>query len=165
MILPFKKILVPFDGSKQSDSAFECAAELVANFKDKEDVQLVLLYVAGAIPTPVSFDRPLRSQKTGRVITMSEHMEELYEAMEESAMNMLEGKKKDKSSLGLSVKTAVEHGKPADKILEYSDKEGIDLIIIGNVGTGTKFSRMIKTLGSVSRTVGEKASCPVMIIH
>jgi nucleotide-binding universal stress UspA family protein len=163
--LPFKKILVPHDGSKQSDNALERAAEFAASLKDKEDVQLVLLHVVDAIPTPVSFDRPLRSQKTGRVITMSEHMKELYEAMEESAMNMLEGRRKDKSALGFSIKTVVEHGKPADKIMEYADKEGIDVIIIGNVGTGTKFSRMIKTLGSVSRTVSEKASCPVMIIH
>jgi nucleotide-binding universal stress UspA family protein len=163
--LPFKKILVPYDGSKQSDSALERAVELAAGLKDNEDVQLVLLHVAGAIPTPAVFDRPLRSRKTGKAITMSEHMEELYGEMEESAMNMLEGKKKDKSASGLSIKTAVEHGKPADKILEYASKEGIDLVIIGNVGAGTKLSKLIKNLGSVSRTISEKASCPVMIVH
>lgn len=162
--MPFKKILVPYDGSKQSDKAFELAAELAASLKDK-DVQLILLHVVGAIPTPAAFNRPLRSQKTGKVITMSEHMEELYEAMEESAKGMLENKKKGNSTVGFSIETVVEHGKPADRIVEYADKEGIDLIIIGNTGTGTKLSRMIKTLGSVSRSVSEKASCPVMIMH
>ena len=100
---------------------------------------------------------------------MSEHMEELYEAIEESAKSMLENKKKGNSTtattVGFSIETVVEHGKPADRIVEYADKEGIDLIIIGNTGTSTKLSRMIKTLGSVSRSVSEKASCPVMITH
>ncbi len=162
--MPFKKILVPFDGSKQSDSAFECAVELAANLKNSEDVQLVLLHCLGAIPTPAVFG-VLRSRKTGRPISMAEHMEELYGEMEETAMKMLEVKKRDKATSGLSIKTAVEHGKPADKVLEYANKEGIDLVIIGNVGAGTKFSKIIKNIGSVSRTVSEKAICPVMIVH
>ena len=74
-------------------------------------------------------------------------------------------KKRDKAASDLSIKTAVEHGKPADKILEYASKEGMDLIIIGNVGAGTKLSKIIKNIGSVSRTVSEKATCPVMIVH
>jgi nucleotide-binding universal stress UspA family protein len=38
-----------------------------------------------------------------------------------------------------------------------------DLIVIGNVGrSGISKIRM---LGSVSRRVGERAPCPVMIIH
>jgi nucleotide-binding universal stress UspA family protein len=57
------------------------------------------------------------------------------------------------------------YGKPADKILEYAQKERIDLIVIDNIGAGSKLSKVILTLGSVSRTVSEKASCPVMIVH
>ena len=136
---------------------------MAASLKDN-DVQLVLLHVVDAIPTPVVFEG-LRSRKTGRAITMSEHMEEIYEEMEESAMNMLESKKQGKTETGFTIKTTVQHGKPADKIVEYASKEGIDLIIVGNVGAGTKLSKLIKNLGSVSRTVSEKASCPVMIIH
>lgn len=92
-------------------------------------------------------------------------MEELYESMEESAKGILENVKKGNSTIGFSIETVVKHGKPADRIVEYAIKEGTDLIIIGNTGTGTKLSRVIKTLGSVSRTVSEKASCPVMIMH
>lgn len=51
---------------------------------------------------------------------------------------------------------------PADTIIEYANKEGADLIIIGSTGLG-RFSK-IKAHGSVSRVVSERAKCPVMII-
>jgi nucleotide-binding universal stress UspA family protein len=85
--------------------------------------------------------------------------------VEESVKGMLENKRKGIPTEGFTIETAVEHGKPADRIVECAEKEGMDLVIIGNIGIGTKLSRMIKTLGSVSRTVSEKASCPVMIMH
>ncbi len=158
--MPFRKILVPYDGSKQSDRALERAAGLAADLKD---AQLILMHVVAAIPTPVAFGN-LRSEKTGRRVTMSEHMEELYEAMEESARAMLEAKRKEKSASGLRIGIVIEHGKPADRIVEYAAGQKVDLIVIGSVGAGT-ISKMIRTLGSVSRAVSEKASCPVMIVH
>jgi nucleotide-binding universal stress UspA family protein len=54
-------------------------------------------------------------------------------------------------------------GYPADKIIEVADSEKVDLIVMGNVGR-TGLSRLM-ALGSVSRTVSEKARCPVMIVH
>ena len=159
--MPFRKILIPYDGSRQSDKAFERAASLAADLKD---AQLIFMHVVAAIPTPVAFGN-LRSKRTGRRVTMSEHMEELYEAMEENARTMLEAKRKEKSVSGLTTRVVIEHGNPADKIVEYAAGEKVDLIVVGSVGAGTKISKMIKTLGSVSRAVSEKAGCPVMIVH
>lgn len=152
---------MPYDGSKQSDKAFEIAAELAARLKD---ARIVLVHVVGSFPTPIGFDRSLRSMKTGRAITMAEHIKEIFEALEENATAMLENKKKSASARGFVINTVVQHGKPADEIVKYASKEGMDLMIIGNVGAGTKF-KIIKFLGSVSRAVSEKAFCPVMIVH
>lgn len=160
--MPVRKILIPYDGSRHADRALDYAAMLAANLN--ADVQLILVHVVSSIPTPVAFGT-LRSEKTGRRVSMSEHMKELYEAMEESAKQMLEDKKRSRAMSGFSLRTEIEYGKPADKIIEFAAKEKVDLIVIGSVGTGTKVSRMIRTLGSVSRAVSERAGCPVTIVH
>ena len=48
-------------------------------------------------------------------------------------------------------------------MIDFAEKEKADLIVIGNVGR-SGISR-IRTLGSVSRSVSERAPCAVMIIH
>lgn len=160
--MPVRKILVPYDGSQPADRALDYAAMLAASLNG--DVQLILIHVVSAIPTPVAFGT-LRSEKTGRRVSMSEHMKELYEAMGERAKLMLEDKKRSKATSGFSLRTKIEYGKPADKIIEYAAKEKVDLIVIGSVGVGTKISRIVRTLGSVSRAVSESAGCPVTIVH
>ncbi len=51
----------------------------------------------------------------------------------------------------------------SDTILEFANKEKADLIVIGNIGL-SGISKL-KTLGSVSRSIAEKSSCPVLIVH
>jgi nucleotide-binding universal stress UspA family protein len=51
----------------------------------------------------------------------------------------------------------------SDTILEFAKKEKADLIVIGNIGL-SGISKL-KTLGSVSRSIAEKSSCPVLIVH
>lgn len=78
---------------------------------------------------------------------------------------MLESKKEGKTAQKFSIKTSVQHGRSADRIVEYATKEGAELIIIGNLCAGTIFSKLIKTLSSVSQIVSEKANPPVPIVH
>ena len=51
----------------------------------------------------------------------------------------------------------------SEKIVEFAEKENVDLIVIGNIGL-SGLSK-VKALGSVSRSVSESASCPVLIVH
>jgi nucleotide-binding universal stress UspA family protein len=53
--------------------------------------------------------------------------------------------------------------KVSDTIIRIAEKEHVDLIVIGNVGR-SGISKL-KSLGSVSRGVSERAPCPVMITH
>ena len=55
-------------------------------------------------------------------------------------------------------------GKPVDKILEYATDKKVDLIIIGSISV-TGISKFFKGWGSVSRSVSEKVSCPVLIVR
>ena len=77
---------------------------------------------------------------------------------------MLTKKKKQYESQGISIIIKViVGGSPSDKILELAEDEKVDLIVVGNVGL-SGISR-VKTLGSVSRSISERAKCPVMIVH
>jgi nucleotide-binding universal stress UspA family protein len=60
-------------------------------------------------------------------------------------------------------KTEVVQGRPVDRILEYAESKGIELIIMG--GTGLSGVAKLAALGSVSRGVLERSKCPVMIVH
>ena len=53
------------------------------------------------------------------------------------------------------------NGSPAQKIVEFADKNGIDLIVMGNRGLGA-FSRTL--LGSVSNKVINTAKCDVYVV-
>jgi nucleotide-binding universal stress UspA family protein len=84
--------------------------------------------------------------------------------MEESAADALVEKKDAiKKSRDFEIRTKVLTGHISDTIIEFAGKEKVDLIVIGNVGRAG--ISKIRTLGSVSRSVSERASCPVMIIH
>ena len=60
-------------------------------------------------------------------------------------------------------KTEVLQGRPVDRIPEYAETKGIELIIMG--GTGLSGVAKLTVLGSVSRGVLERSKCPVMIVH
>jgi nucleotide-binding universal stress UspA family protein len=84
--------------------------------------------------------------------------------MKTKAVEMLTKKKKRYESQGISMITKViVGGSPSDKILEFAEDEKVDLIVVGNVGL-SGISR-VKTLGSVSRSISERARCPVLIVH
>ena len=157
----FKIILVPHDGSVMSDKALDKAVEIAKLAKGS---QIIIIHVIPEIPTPI-FSKEIRSHKTGKVITFSEYMVSLYQEMESVMREKLEDKKK-KYSLedGMLIEIFITIGNPSDKILEYATDKKADLIVIGSIGV-TGVSKFFKGLGSVSRNVSEKVSCPVLIVR
>jgi nucleotide-binding universal stress UspA family protein len=163
-----RKILVPYDGSKPADKAVEYAVALAKSIiSDRErGCQIILLHVVPEIPTsPLFIERPMSTSDSGH-IPLSRYIEKLYAEMQAHAAEMLETKKKEleAGSHELIVRTIVLIGDPiADKIVNHAGVEKADLIVIGNVGLSGVSK--LKTLGSVSRAVSERAACPVMIVH
>lgn len=51
----------------------------------------------------------------------------------------------------------------SDTIIKFANKEKANLIVVGNIGL-SGISKL-KTLGSVSRSIAKKSSCPVLIVH
>ena len=62
---------------------------------------------------------------------------------------------------GLSVTASVETGSAADTIVDYADRNGVELIVLGTRGR-TGFSRAL--LGSVAERVTRTAHCPVLTV-
>lgn len=158
--MKFKKFLVPFDGSKSSDSAVANAIELA---RISGDSHIILLYVIPELQIPLVFERPIRSHKTGETTTTTEYWKEIYEEIKSAALKILEERKSKCESAGISVETRTEVGNPADIIIKYAEQDNVDLVIMGTVGL-TGISK-IKALGSVSRRVSEGATCPVLLVH
>jgi len=150
----YKKILVPFDGSKFSEKALESAIEISKKF----DASLYLLTILD-----VSSIRPpgalLGSQK--------KTMKKSFELIKSVAKHEAEKKLLEKSAIckkaGIVVQYDILEGVPSDMILKLIKKFDIDLVVMGSQGL-SGFSK-IKVLGSVSRKVSEIASCPVLISH
>ena len=161
-----KKILVPYDGSKPSEKAVKQAVELANNFSGRSEI-ILLNVVQEVVLPPVMFETPrFRSKITGNEITAAGLVKELCQQMKEAGIKMLNEKRQQisaKMQNNVEVKTKVLIGYPSDRIIEYAREENVDLIIIGNVGLSgaSKF----RALGSVSRSVSERASCPVIIVH
>jgi nucleotide-binding universal stress UspA family protein len=157
----YKKILVPYDDSEPSNKALDYAADIA---KMSGGSEVILLYVIAEFPTYHFIERPARSIKTGEKITLSQYLKEVYELMEENANDVLDKKKEEiKKTVGLEIKTKLLTGHISNTIIDFAAKENVDLIVIGNVGR-SGISK-IRALGSVSRSVSERAPCPVMIIH
>jgi nucleotide-binding universal stress UspA family protein len=166
----YKRILVPIDGSKPSDKALDHAINLVKSISNgtrsgKNDrAGVTILFVIPDLPVPLAFETPMKSLKTGEVISFSDYIIEMHESMKIKAVEMLTKKKKQYESQGISIIIKViVGGSPSDKILEFAEDEKVDLIVVGNVGL-SGISR-VKTLGSVSRSISERAKCPVLIVH
>jgi nucleotide-binding universal stress UspA family protein len=159
----YRKILVPYDGSNPSNKALDHAIE-IAKMGEPNKSQVTLMHIIAEYPVTPYFERPARSPKTGERTTLTRYIREVYELMTVSALEKLNKKKDDvKKTLDFEIEVEVSAGHVSGTILEFAKQQKIDLIVIGNVGR-SGLSK-IRTLGSVSRAVSEKATCPVLIIH
>ena len=158
--MTFKKILVPYDGSSMSDKAMEKAVEIS---KLVEGSQITVIHVIQEISTPI-FDRAIRSRQTGEVTSFAEYMATAYQEIRKMMEEGLDERKRKFEAQGISINIYITSGNPSDRIVDFTTNEKIDLIIIGSVGL-TGVSKLFKGLGSVSRNVSERVSCPVLIIR
>jgi nucleotide-binding universal stress UspA family protein len=137
----FRRLLVGYDGSPQSDKAIDVAFSLA------ECVDSSVLIFAVARPP-----EPSTSVELEAVLDDARgHYEEGFKKIVEKARGHQ-----------LEVQTAMAVGHPAEQIIHRAEKDGIDLIILGRRGR-SMISRMM--LGSVSERVLRYAHCPVMVVH
>ena len=143
----FKKILVTIDGSDPAKHALGFGVDLA----ERDGAELVVLTV---VPTV-----PLYSAGEGGLLYYSQLIDDLEQFHEKLLVEAIQDLQSDHE--GLKVSTILRKGNPARYIVEVARVEGIDLIVIGNKGTGGLISWM---LGSTSRSVAEACTVPVLIV-
>lgn len=135
--------------------------QAIEHAKLLKGAEVTLFYVVPEVHPPPSYSYGMRLPD---VKSTKEYLKELYQRLKNDASEVLNKKKKEFTDAGIdNVHTRVSVGNPAKQILAMAAAEKADLIIIGSIGR-SGIARL-KTLGSVSRSISERATCPVMIVH
>ncbi|MHB0976645.1 MAG: universal stress protein [Candidatus Aquicultorales bacterium] len=131
----FDKILVPIELTEFDELVLKFVGGL-SRYGIKE---VVLAHVAAL----KGVERPVAMKQ-----------EQRYSEEMETRSALLEGS-------GVEVRTVLASGVPHDEILKITEADGISLIVTGTRGKGA-FNEL--AVGSVSETIGRKATVPVMMI-
>jgi len=138
---PFKKILIGYDGSPQSDKATESALALAQSLDSK-----VLLFAVARPPEPatmVEVDAMLDDAR--------EHFEEQFKKIIQRA-----------GAMAVEIQTDIAVGHPVEQIVHRAELDHVDLIVLGRRGK-SKFERML--VGSTTEKVLRYVHCPVMVVR
>ena len=143
MLMMYKKILVPTDGSE-----FAVKAQRHALFLAK---------VSGAEIVAVS----VTENNFVNGLPLDDEVYQLNQILNErSEENLKEFDKLNEDNI--KVTHVVREGSPAKVILEVSKEENVDLIVMGSSGK-SGFDRFI--MGSVADKVVNSAKCAVLVVH
>ncbi|MCR5176814.1 MAG: universal stress protein [Anaerovibrio sp.] len=134
-----KKILVPVDGSEESEKAITQAIHL----SGLESSEVIFYFVVNIQQAAISV-----------------HLcQEIIDSLTEEGNRIL-GEIKEKLPEGMKCETVLDVGIPYEKIVDYATDNGVDLIIMGSRGLSLVEGIL---MGSVSRNVLEQAPCSVLI--
>jgi len=144
----YQKILVPLDGSELAENALTQVRNLAGGGFIGEVILLNIVEI------------DLMGLSTTH--TRSIDLPGLRKAHLEKSQKYLEDVKSRLSSEGIKVKTETLEGRPAQTIVDYSQKNSVDLIIIATHG----YSGMKRLMfGSVALRVLHDAHAPVLLIR
>ncbi|HLC24486.1 MAG TPA: universal stress protein [Nitrosopumilaceae archaeon] len=154
-IQKYKKILVPYDGSKYSKEALNEASEIAKKFGST--LYLLMIVDVSAVKPPgmllgIMIEKRLKKWST-----------QLLESVKSKADKMLESEMQSCRKMGVETYYEIQTGNAVDSILKFANRQEIGLIIIGS--RGLSGIGKIMALGSVSRKISEEANCPVMIVR
>ena len=140
-----EKILVPVDGSANSNYALDFAVDIAKRYS----AEICLIHVMSVMPIPSlsPWERPLPALC-------------MVESEDEGEEILISGSE-EVGKLGLKSTRWLEYGRPASRIIQTAKEEAIDLIVMGCDNRGL-IARLF--LGSVSDEVSHNAPCPVLIV-
>lgn len=141
----YKKILIATDGSNNSAQAVDAGMEIARLSNGKA-------YALHVIDTS-SYSSGREDPKWTRLI--EEQLKtfglEITATVEEAA-----------KAAGVEVEFVTLEGHPAEKILDFAEKQAVDMIVVGSLGK-TDVERFL--LGSVSEKVVRNSKVPVLVVH
>ncbi|MDN5847734.1 MAG: universal stress protein [Candidatus Nitrosocosmicus sp.] len=165
--MDIRVILVPYDSSHFSEDALDYAVYLAKALflgdPKKQIIKIVILHVIQEIPfTKNLLERMKNKHDDDKESNLNKHVNSIYHEARNSIENDIDEKKKVyKSIVGIKLESCILYGDPANQIIDYSNNNRVDLIVMGS--NGLQGLSKIRVLGSVSRKVSEAVSCPMTI--
>lgn len=153
--MKFDKIMVAIDGSKESMHAANCAIGVAKRY----NATLVVLTV---LPQELRYDYEIDRVDPEIPMTPVRGVVELSRMEIEDKWFTVIKKNALVSKVRIETEVVMEGKSVVSDIIEYSEKQGIDLIVIGTKGK-TGLRRLL--LGSVSQGVLAYAYCPVLLVR
>jgi len=144
--MTFKNILVPYDGSKCSDHAFNVAIDVAKKNNSKITIVTCL-------------EKDYRTPWYGPDSRVTDALLKKQKKAVDKNFSSLE-KVAKKSKVSISTKIIVVQS-IVKSLLSFTTSNRIDLIVMGSHGR-TGFDRLL--LGSVANGISQKARCPVLIV-
>ena len=144
--MTFKNILVPYDGSKCSDHAFNVAIDVAKKNKSKITIVTCL-------------EKDFRTPWYGPDSRVSDAILKKEKKAVDKNFSSLE-KVAKKSKVSISSKIIVVQS-IVKSLLSFTTSNRVDLIVMGSHGR-TGFDKLL--LGSVANGISQKARCPVLIV-
>jgi nucleotide-binding universal stress UspA family protein len=149
-----QRVLVPFDGSHNSERALSWA-------------RLLALKAGAEVVVTVAFEQPLTMRGRG-----AEHIEAVRDELEAEALTLAQEAVGLLKANGVTARGVVVKGEPARGILEVCESEEADLIIIGRRGLTAELKGPAGVLdrfrdlmqGGVADKVMRHADVPVMVV-
>ena len=152
----YKEILVPLDGSEISASALPTARQLA----EALGARVHLLQVTSQ-SEEFSVMRGAEFGTMGSDYSQ-QVLDEVLTAQHERIERYLNEVGDELASAGINVVKAVEDGQPADKIVDYAEASGIDVIVMSTHGRGGVRRFLV---GSVTDKVIRSTNLPVLVVH
>lgn len=150
MSIPYRKIMVPLDGSALAEAALPHATALAR----QSHAELTLFQV---VP-PVGDEQFLPEGK--RPLSWND-LDELQCRAIDAAMNELQALAINVQFQGITTKPAVQIGEAAESIVDFANAHAIDLIVMSTHGR-SGLQRWL--MGSIANKVISAAHCPVLLV-
>lgn len=147
----YNKILVPLDGSELAERAL-VDLKVIAGAGHAPEVVLLMAVKPAFQGIPVYYEE-IRGESPGR------KAEKEVEAYAKDYLSKVADRLKED---GIAAHTVTVHGDPAKEILNYAEKNQMDLIIISSFGSSGA-SRW--ALGKVTDRVAHYSPVPVLLVR
>lgn len=148
----YDTILVPVDGSEQSERATDHAIEIAEKFESTVHALYVIddRYAGRA------------SEAVSELSRNSPERQAIEQQREQAGGKLTDSVLERARERGIDAESAVESGDPADVITDYAEDKEIDVIVLGARGRSAvgKF-----LLGDVAGKVARHATTPVLLVR
>jgi nucleotide-binding universal stress UspA family protein len=145
----YNKILAPLDGSPMAECTIEHVKEIAKGCSIPEVVFLFVVDISKTF---------YWAAEEAPVVQLLQQAEDAQREGGEEYLKKVVAKAKED---GLVAKGVIVQGSPADSIVDYAEKNGIDIIVMSTHGRSgvTRFA-----LGSVTDKVIRTVSMPVLVV-